>query len=157
MTLMEIADLIGSSYAQVLACGNYKNRKGALGYFLQVKCGDHWCRISVSHIESHSDRITLEELNAMDSTRLLPANISIPIDSILKALRSAARCNVPVQKYLNSSDVEGVWAEFKEGGSWYMVSVSHVDVPKRAAPEILDRIADDLLWQQARLRPYPWK
>jgi hypothetical protein len=58
MTIDEIADLLVSPEAELLPTGNYLNRRGVLGYFMQVKCGAHWCKVSVSHAERNSDRTT---------------------------------------------------------------------------------------------------
>jgi len=44
--------------------------------------------------------------------------------------------------------VPGVWAEFRYDTNWYMISVSHVDIPARATPAQKDRIADEFLRQQ---------
>ena len=63
LTLNEVADLIDSRNAELLRWGNYLNRRGIRGYYMQVKCGDHWCKISVSHADRHADRITVNELD----------------------------------------------------------------------------------------------
>jgi hypothetical protein len=151
MTLDEIADLIASAEAKQISSGNYHNQRGIRGYFVQVKCGNHWCKVSVSHADKHSDRIRLEELNELDSSAVRPA-VTIPVQSISSAIRSAANRDAPLHRYRNSSDIDGVWAEFHHNGNWYMVSVSHIDVPVFAKPAELERMADDLLWQQGAMK-----
>ena len=151
MTLNEVADLIVSPEAESLSCGNYLNRRGIRGYYLQLKCGNNWCKISVSHADRHSDRITVVELDEIDLSTLQPALV-IPVSSISTALKSSAAEQASIEIYLNNSAVEGVWAEFYHNGNWYMVSVSHVDVPAYAKPEELERIADEFLWQQGQAR-----
>jgi hypothetical protein len=80
------------------------------------------------------------------------SGLSIPIGSVSSAIRSAAAKDVPVNRYASSSDVEGLWAEFHHSGNWHMISVSHIDVPVHAAPDQLDKIADELFWQQGQNR-----
>jgi len=151
MTLNEVADLIASPEAESLSRGNYLNRRGIRGYYLQLKCGNNWCKISVSHADRHSDRITVVELDELDLTTLQPALV-IPVSSISAALKSSVAEQAAIQIYFNNSAVEGVWAEFYHNGNWYMVSVSHVEVPAYAKPEELERIADEFLWQQGQAR-----
>jgi hypothetical protein len=158
MTLNEVADLITSPEAERLACGNYMNKRGVRGYYLQVKCGDQWCKVSVSHADRHSNRITADELHEIDQSKLQPS-VVIPTDSISTALKSAAAERASIQKYTNSSAVEGIWAEFYHNGHWYMISVSRIDSPVGARQE-LDTIADEFLWQQGHGRRWPkppWK
>jgi hypothetical protein len=150
MTLNEVADLIISPEAERLACGNYTNRRGVRGYYLQVKCGNQWCKVSVSHAERHSDRITAEELHEIDRSTLQA--IVIPTDSISLALRSRAAEAASLIKYENSTAVEGMWAEFCHNGHWYMISVSSIDTQVRARPEELETAADEFLWQQGHGR-----
>lgn len=87
----------------------------------------------------------------IDPTTLQPSLV-IPASSISVALKSSAGERATIESYFNNSAVEGVWAEFYHNGNWYMVSVSHVDVPARAKPEELDTIADEFLWQQGQAR-----
>ena len=147
MTLNEVADLILSPQAETLLRGNYVNKRGVRGYFVQVKCGNHWCKVSVSNAEHHSARITVEELEGIDSSMLQPA-VLVPNSSISDALKSSAAQDTLVSTYLNSAEVEGIWAEFRYAANWYMVSVSHIDVPIYAKSEELERIADEFLLQQ---------
>jgi len=151
MTLNEIADLITSPEAECLSRGNYLNRRGIRGYYMRLKCGSNWCKLSVSHADRHSDRINVVELNEIDPTTVQPALV-IPVSSISAALKSSAAEQAAIESYFNNAAVEGVWAEFYHGGNWYMVSVSHVDVPAYAKPEELERIADEFLWQQEQPR-----
>lgn len=151
MTLNEIADLITSPEAEPVSCGNYFNRRGVRGYYVQVKCGNNWCRVSVSHADKHSHRISLDELNEIDGSTLRPA-VTIPISSISSAIRSAADRDASLHTYTNSSGVEGLWAAFQYNRNWYMISVSHVEVPVFAKPEELERMADDFLWQQGAIK-----
>ena len=58
MTLHEVADLIVSPQAETLLRGNYVNKRGVRGYFVQIKCGNHWCKVSVSNADHHSARVT---------------------------------------------------------------------------------------------------
>lgn len=51
VTLREAADLILLTEAELLLLGTYVNRRGVRGYFVQIKCGNHWCKVSVSHAE----------------------------------------------------------------------------------------------------------
>ena len=69
--------------------GNYLNRRGIRGYCAQFKCGHHWCKVSVSHADQHSARISLKEFDDLATTTLLPA-VTIPLASIAAALRSSA-------------------------------------------------------------------
>jgi hypothetical protein len=151
MTLNEIADLIVSPEAEHLSNGNYLNRRGIRGYYLRLKCGSNWCKISVSHVDRHSDRITVLELDEIDSSTLQPALV-IPVSSISAALNSPHARQAAIESYFNNAAVQGLWAEFYDNGNWYMVSVSHVDVPPSARSEELERIADEFLWQQGQVR-----
>jgi len=159
MTMKEIADLIESSEARQLASGNYLNRRGARGYYLQIKYADYWCKNSISHADRHSDRLTIGELDAI-IPQTLETVVLIPLSSISAALRSITAEHIPLKKYVNSAAVEGVWAEFYCDPNWYMVSVSHIDVPPGASPDKLDRIADEFLRQQDfpknRKRRFEW-
>jgi hypothetical protein len=88
------------------------------------------------------------ELDAIDHNALQPSLV-IPIASISSALKSASGEQADMHAYTNSSGVEGNWAEFHFQGNWYMISVSHVDVPAFASPEELEMIADEFLRQQS--------
>jgi hypothetical protein len=123
VTLHEIADLLLSPMAECLSHGNYLNRRGIRGYYVQIKCGNHWCKVSVSHADRHSARITIGELNALDPSTLFPALV-IPISSISTALKSSDAEQVPTNCYRNSTGIEGIWTEFHHRGNWYMVSLS---------------------------------
>lgn len=90
---------------------------------------------------------TVAELDEIDPNTVRPAVI-IPVSSISAALKSPAAERAPISSYFNNAGVEGIWAEFHYCGNWYMVSVSHIDVPAYATPDDLERIADELLWQQ---------
>ncbi len=147
MTLNEVADLILSPQAETLLRGNYVNKRGVRGYFVQIKCGNHWSKVSVSNAEHHSARITVEELEGIDSSMLQPT-VLVPNSFISDALKSRAAQDTLVSTYLNSAEVEGIWAEFRYATNWYMVSVSHIDVPIYAKSEELERIADEFLLQQ---------
>lgn len=150
MTLNEVADLIDAPDAESLCWGNYKNRRGVRGYYQQTKCGNHWCKISVSNVDRHSDRLTVGELDDID-INALDRTTKIPRLSISYALRWASeRDDVAVERYVNAADVEGIWSEFSYGNNWYMVSVSHVNVPAYASRDDLERIADEFLRQQRR-------
>ena len=148
MTLSEVADLIRLPHAEHLCNGNYINRRGIRGYYVQLKCGNHWCKVSISHADRLAARITAAELEAIDLNSLQPA-VVIPIDSISSALKSSTAEQTEVHTYANSSAVEGNWAEFYFHGNWYMISVSHVDVPAYASSEELEFIADEFLRQQS--------
>lgn len=115
MTIDEIADLLRSAEGELLPAGNYVNRRGVLGYFMQVKCGAHWCKVSVSHVERHCDRTTAKELNEIDPKTLKPA-VVIPAQSIANALKSAEGQRARLDKYENASGIEGLWTEFYFGG-----------------------------------------
>jgi len=147
VTLNEVADLIVSPHAETLLRGNYVNKRGVRGYFVQIKCANHWCKVSVSNADHHSARVTVEELEAIDSSMLEPA-VLVPNSSISEALKSRAGQDTSVNTYLNSAEVEGIWAEFRDAANWYMVSVSHIDVPTYAKSEELERITDEFLFQQ---------
>lgn len=147
MTLNEVADLIISPQAETLLRGNYVNKRGVRGYFVQIKCGNHWCKVSVSNADHHSARVTVEELDSIDSAMLEPA-VLVPTASISEALKSHTAQHTPVNTYLNGADIEGTWAEFRHAANWYMVSVSHIDVPTYAKSEELERITDEFLFQQ---------
>jgi len=145
MTLNEVADLIVSPQAETLLRGNYVNKRGVRGYFVQIKCGSHWCKVSVSNADHHSARVTVEELDSIDSSMLEPA-VLVPTSSISDALKSHAAQGTPVNTYLNGVDIEGIWAEFRHTANWYMVRVSHIDVPTYAKSEELERITDEFLF-----------
>jgi len=151
MTLNETADLISSPEAEEVSSGNYLNRRGICGYYLQLKCGTNWCKISVSHAQRHSDRITVVELDQMDPTTLQPTLV-IPVGSISAALKSSDAERAAIETYFNSVAVQGIWAEFYHKGNWYMVSVSHIDIPAYARSDELERITDEFLWQQGLIR-----
>lgn len=148
LSLSEVADLLTSSHAEQLCNGNYENRRGVRGYYLQTKCGNHWCKISISHADRHAGRISAEELDAID-LNTLQTTVVIPTDSIASALKSSSAEQAVVHPYTNSSGVEGNWAEFCFHGNWYMISVSHMDVPAYASPEELEMLADEFLRQQS--------
>lgn len=147
MTMDEIADLFVSPEAETLPRGNYLNRRGVLGYFMQVKCGTHWCKVSVSHAECHSDRTTLQELNEINPLTLRPT-IVIPDQSIAAAFRSVAGRQARLKTYENASGIEGIWTEFHFEENWYMVSVSHIDLPTRISNSELEILTDEFLYQQ---------
>jgi hypothetical protein len=146
MTLSEVADLITSQRTVELAHGNYYNRRFVRGYYVQLKCADHWCKISISNVDQLIARISVRELDAVDPSALTLDEI-IPLNSIATAVKWASD-STNLQPYNNSSMVPGVWTEFRYGNNWYMISVSHVDVPLRATPAQKDRIADEFLEQQ---------
>jgi hypothetical protein len=148
MTLSEVADLLISPHAERLCHGNYINRRDVRGYYVQMKCGNHWCKASVSHADRNAARITAEELEAIDHSALMPP-VVIPIASISSALKSQAAEQADLHTYTNSSAVDGNWSEFYFQGSWYMISVSHVDVPAYASSDELEMIADEFLRQQS--------
>jgi|ERR1700674_2871936 len=150
MTIDEIAELLLSAEGELLPAGNYVNRRGVLGYFMQVKCGSHWCKVSVSHAERHSDRTTARELNEIDPRTLKPA-VVIPAQSIADALKSSEGRRARLDKYENASGIEGLWTEFCFDGNWYMVSVSHIDLPARISNAELE-IADEFLSQQGNMK-----
>jgi hypothetical protein len=151
MTIDEIADLVLSPEAEILPASNYVNRRGVLGYFMQVKCGSHWCKISVSNVECHSDRTTAKELDEIDPRTLRPT-IAIPVRSISDALKSPQGRAAHVDTYENASGIEGIWIEFQFEGNWYMVSVSHIDLPARISREELEMVADEFLSQQGNIK-----
>jgi hypothetical protein len=166
VTLKEVADLIESIDAKPLLWGNYLNRRKMRGYYFQTQCGNHWCKVSISHADFHSERITIADLDEITPEMIdkisapTPNKVLIPTHSIVNALRSTAAEETSLNKYLNNSAVEGMWAEFHYANSWYMVSVSHIDLPSNPKPGELDRIADEFLWQQdkkaVKKRRYGW-
>lgn len=151
MTIDEIADLLLSPEAEFLPAGNYVNRHGVVGYFMQVKCGEHWCKVSVSHVERHFDRTTANELNEIDSRTLKPT-VVIPTDAITNALKSSEGRKAPLNTYENASGIEGFWTEFYFEGRWYMVGVSHIDLPARISSAELEMIANEFLAQQGNMK-----
>lgn len=148
LTSDEIAELLLSAEAEILPAGNYVNRRGILGYFMQVKCGTHWSKVSVSHAERHSDRTTAKELNEIDPRTLRPT-VAIPLQSIAEALKSPQGRTAALDTYENASGIEGIWTEFHFEGNWYMVSVSHIDLPARISNAELEMVADEFLRQQS--------
>src|ERR1700675_4978821 len=116
LTLNEVADLLISPEAEQLCQGNYTNRRNIRGYYVQLKCGNHWCKVSISHADKHSARITAEELEAIDHNTL-QRSVVIPIDSISSALKSSSGEQAEMHSYTNSSGVEGNWAEFYSQGN----------------------------------------
>jgi hypothetical protein len=158
VTIDEIADLLVSSEAEALPSGNYVNRRGVLGYFMQVKCGPHWCKVSVSHVERHADRTTAKELNEIDPRSLQPA-VAIPVESTTDAFRSPEGRRAPLNKYENTAGIEGIWAEFRFERNWYMISVSHIDLPARLSTTELETLTDEFLYQQGgqkKRRRFQW-
>jgi hypothetical protein len=107
--------------------------------------------VSVSNVDHHSNRLTIAELDAIDPSSLEPS-VTIPISAIASVLKIASTKELLLRKYMSSSGVEGLWTEFPQNGSWYMISVSHIDVPTRASAEDLERIADEFLKQQANMK-----
>ena len=79
---------------------------------------------------------------------MLQPAVVVPNSSISCALKSRAAEETSINTYLNSAAVEGIWAAFHHEENWYMVSVSHIDVPVYATSEELDRMADEFLSQQ---------
>jgi hypothetical protein len=150
MTLSEVADLILSPEAEFLNHGNYTNHRGIQGYFMQVKSGVNWCKISVSHANRHADRISRTELDEIGTLKVEPS-VTIPVDSISAALKSLTAENTAISPYANGSLVHGIWAEFHLEGNWYMISVSHIDVPATATREMLTSVADEFLRQQTKV------
>lgn len=151
MTMDEIAELLVSAEGELLPSGNYVNRRGVLGYFMQVKCGAHWCKVSVSHVERHSDRTTAKELNEIDP-KTLNLGVVIPAQSIANALKSSEGRRARLDKYENASGIEGLWTEFHFERNWYMVSVSHIDLLTRVSNAELEIIADEFLSQQGNMK-----
>jgi hypothetical protein len=151
MTSDEIADLLLSPEAEFLPAGNYVNRRGVVGYFMQVKCGDHWCKVSVSHVERHFERTTASELNEIDPRTLRPT-VAIPAETIANALKSSEGRKAPLNTYENASGIEGLWTEFYFEGHWYMVGVSHIDLPAHISSAELEMIADEFLAQQGNTK-----
>jgi hypothetical protein len=145
VTLSEIADLITSQHAEELARGNYYNRRSVRGYYVQLKCADHWCKISISNVDRHEARTRVRELDDLDPSTLTPT-VAVPLDSIAAAIRLSSDTAV-LSLYENTAMVPGVWADFRYGNNWYMISVSHVDVPARATPTQIDKITDEFLRQ----------
>jgi len=158
VTADEIADLLVSPDAEVLPSGNYMNRRGVLGYFMQVKCGPHWCKVSISHAERHSDRTTASELNEIDP-RSLQRSIAIPVESITEAFKSQEGRKASLNRYENAAGIEGIWAEFRFEQNWYMLSVSRIDLPARLSRTELETLTDDFLYQQGgqkKRRRFQW-
>jgi len=151
VTLNEVGDLIISPDAEFLLRGNYVNRRGVRGYFVQVKSGSNWCRISVSNADRHSHRTAVAELDTLNGT-MIESGVVIPNDSLSDAFKSSVASNASVNRYLNDAGVAGIWAEFYYRNNWYMVSVSHIDIPLHATPEGLDRLAEEFLSQQGVTR-----
>jgi hypothetical protein len=150
VTTDEIAYLLLSPEAEFLPAGNYVNRRGVVGYFMQVKCGNHWCKVSVSNVESDLDRTGARELHEIDPRTLRPT-VTIPIEAMAGALKSPAGRMAPINTYENASGIEGIWTEFYFEGHWYMVGVSHIDLPARISSTELEMIADEFLAQQGNM------
>lgn len=49
-TPKEIAQALCSPLRELHDSGNYRNRKGTIGYWATVKCGEHWYMVSCSDI-----------------------------------------------------------------------------------------------------------
>ena len=56
LTLSEVADLLISPHAEQLCHGNYTNRRNIRGYYVQLKCGNHWCKAEI-HVYTNSSGI----------------------------------------------------------------------------------------------------
>ena len=80
------------------------------------------------------------------------ASTAIPARSLWRAFNSTDASNAAIHPYENRAGIAGIWAEFHHDENWYMVGVSHIDVPVKATPEELDKLAGIFLDQQARKR-----
>jgi hypothetical protein len=105
------------------------------------------------------ERTTASELNEIDPRTLRPT-VTIPAETIANALKSSEGRKAPLNTYENASGIEGLWTEFYFEGHWYMVGVSHIDLPARISSSELDMLADEFLAQQGnmkRRRRFRWR
>jgi len=114
---------------------------------MQIKCGDHWCKISVSHVEFHPKRISIEELDDIIPTTS-DLGIAISVQSISTAMKSSFGRKAPIHPYINRAGIEGIWTEFCLGENWYMLSVFHIDIPTQVSAVELEMLADEFLREQ---------
>jgi len=151
MTLKEIGGLILRPEVECLFSGNYTNRRGIRGYYVQLASTNIWCRVSVSHADRHSDRISVSELEAAH-TAVRQTGVFIPTRSIAKALESEEAQGTPIRTYFNSAGIRGMWAEFYYEGNWYMLNISQVDAKEylRQNHWKKDRITNEFLREQGK-------
>jgi len=145
MTISELADFLATDPVALLN-GNYRNRRGHIGYFVQLKCGDHSVKVSVSNVASIISGISPENLDAMTKEDLISeAPFIVPLQRIAKAIHYIGDRGVEWKRYRNANFVPGVWLEEKAGEHWYMVSVSHVEGLESVPQEHMDEPADEFL------------
>ena len=145
MTISELADFL-TLEPEILFDGNYRNRRGIVGYFVQLKCDDHWVRVSVSNVASVHGGMSVAEMDVLTKADLIAQKpFIVKVRTIGMALRQIGVRGCEWKPYENSMFVPGVWLEQEFGGHWYMVSVSRVEGLDRASPERIDEGADEFL------------
>ncbi len=151
MTISELADFLSLEPA-TLFHGNYRNRRGLIGYFVQLQCGEHWVKVSVSNASSGNGGISRDELGAMTKDDLI-AETPFPVSlrTIAAAIRHIASRGTEWKPYENAVYVPGVWLEERLTEHWYMVSVSRVEGLNDIPPERLDEPADEFLRRMGAL------
>jgi len=147
MTILEIAEFLELN-PNILFDGNYRNRRGRVGYFAQIRCARHWIRISVSDVGSAEGRLSLADLNSMTKEILICQRPFIfPLSSIAAALKRIALSGTEWNPYHNAQFVPGGWFESKDNGHWFMVSASNLDDISSLAARDLERATDEFLSQ----------
>ncbi len=145
MTINELADFLAIEPA-ILFDGNYRNKWGHIGYFVQLQCGEHWVKASVSNVASTHGGISRQELDAMTKEDLLADKpFTISLRTIADTVRRVGLRGTEWKAYQNAVFVPGVWLEEKAGEHWYMVSVSRIEGLESVPPERMDEPADEFL------------
>lgn len=145
MTIDELADFLAAEPG-VLLNGNYRNKRGHIGYFVQLQCGDHWVKVSVSNVVSTQMGISPEKLDAMSKEDLISEKpFIVPLRWIARAIHRIGLRGAEWKSYDNASFVPGVWLEERVGEHWYMVSISRVEGLESVKREQLDEPADEFL------------
>jgi hypothetical protein len=151
MTINKLADFLDLGPA-ILFDGNYRNKRNRIGYYVQLQCGEHWIKVSVSNVSSLNGGISSAELSAMTQDKLVhEAPASVPLKNIATAIRHIGSRGTGWKSYENAVFVPGVWLEDKVGEHWYMVWVSHVDALDKIAPEKVDSSTDEFLRRMGAL------
>ncbi len=145
MTISELADFLITE-PQILWDGNYRNKRGAIGYFVLLQCGEQWVRVSVSNAGSENGGFSREELDCMRKEDLISERpFPVELVQIAHALVHIALNGAEWRVYQNAVFVPGVWLEEEFVNHWYMVSVSRVEGLDDVPIERLDESADEFI------------
>jgi uncharacterized protein (DUF1015 family) len=81
----------------------------------------------------------------------LKPEVGILPKDVADALKSFTGQHASLHSYENASGIQGKWTEFYMDGNWYMISISHVDVPTHISQAELEMLSDNFLSQQANI------